>query len=85
MLLWHPSASATDPGFYLGAISMTQFGIGFAFWVLALFIIRASDKRSDGSMSTSEAAYLAVCMAYFFWGIGWALAWVADVIKLAVT
>jgi hypothetical protein len=63
---------------------MTQFGIGFSFWVFALFIIRASDKRSADSMSTSEAAYLAVCMAYLFWGIGWVLAWLADVIKLAV-
>jgi 3-methyladenine DNA glycosylase AlkD len=64
---------------------MTQFGIGFAFWVFFIFCIRAYDKRPDDTITTPEALHLATSMAYVFWGIGWALAWVADVIKLAVT
>jgi hypothetical protein len=64
---------------------MTQFGIGFSVWCAALIFIFIYDKRPDNTVSTAEALHIAVCMAYVFWGIGWALAWVADVIKLAVT
>jgi NADH:ubiquinone oxidoreductase subunit 6 (subunit J) len=61
---------------------MIAFGIGFMFWLFALFAVRNDNTTHESSW----AALLGTtcCIAYIFWGIGWALAWVADVIKLAV-
>jgi hypothetical protein len=64
---------------------MIAFGIGFALWCIAIVICLVEDVRTDSEkMGLGKAAFVATLMAYIFWGIGWALAWVADVIKLAV-
>ena len=59
---------------------MTVFG--FMFWLFALLAVRNDDTTHESSWGF--VLFMAVGAAYIFWGIGWALAWVADVIKSAV-
>jgi hypothetical protein len=63
---------------------MIAFGIGFALWCIALILVKHEHDDLSKDSSWGLVLFMAVCTAYVFWGIGWALAWIADVIKLAV-
>lgn len=63
---------------------MVEFGIGFALWVVAIILVNHEHDNLSKHSSWPFVLFMAALTAYIFWAVGWALAWVADVIKSAV-
>ena len=61
---------------------MLAFSMGFSLWVFSFLAVRADTTTSDSSWFAVMG--LACCIAYVFWGIGWGLSRVADMLYSAL-
>jgi hypothetical protein len=58
---------------------MPAFGI--ALWLIAIILVNHEHDNMSKDSPWPIVLFMAICTAYIFWGIGWALAWVATLVQ----
>lgn len=60
---------------------MIAFGFGFSIWVVAITLVNHEQDNLTKDSPWGLVLFMAICTAYVFWAIGWALAWVANLVQ----